>query len=81
VRAVVSALWLEIRTAPDPVTGAVVGGAVLGILGGVVGLVLGVSAYPPTAWAAVFEVGAPAAVLGAATGAVVGLVRSLLRHD
>jgi hypothetical protein len=62
------------------VTGAVVGSATLGILGAVVGLVLGLSAYPPTAWAAVFEVGAPAALLGAVVGALVGVVSSALRH-
>jgi membrane associated rhomboid family serine protease len=48
-----------------------VGAAALGLIGGVVGLVLGLRAYAPTAWAAVFEVGIPAALIGALLGLVV----------
>jgi hypothetical protein len=51
-----------------------VGLAAAGVLGGVVGLVVGLYAYPPTAWFAVLEVGVPAAIVGGALGAVVGLV-------
>jgi hypothetical protein len=43
-------------------------------LGGLVGLVLGLRAYPPTAWFAVFEVAIPAGILGAVLGALVGVV-------
>ena len=53
---------------------AVVGAVVLGTVGAAVGLLLGLLAYPPTAWAAIFEVGLPAAVLGAVLGAVAGSV-------
>jgi hypothetical protein len=53
---------------------AVVGSVAALIIGGLVGLVLGLHAYPATAWFAVFEVGVPAAVIGAVLGAIVGLV-------
>jgi hypothetical protein len=53
---------------------AVVGATACAVLGGLVGLVLGLRAYPPTAWFAVFEVAVPAAIAGAVVGAVVGLV-------
>jgi len=51
---------------------AVVGALALGAAGAVVGLVLGLHANPGTAWAAIVEVGLPAAVVGAVLGAVVG---------
>jgi ABC-type uncharacterized transport system permease subunit len=53
---------------------AVVGATACAILGGVVGLVLGLRAYPATAWFAVFEVGVPAGIVGAVVGALVGLL-------
>jgi hypothetical protein len=53
---------------------AIVGLMVAGVLGGLVGLVLGLRAYPPTAWFAVLEVGVPAAMAGAVLGALVGLL-------
>jgi hypothetical protein len=37
-------------------------------------LILGLIAYPPTAWAAVFEIGIPAAALGLIGGLIVGLI-------
>lgn len=51
------------------VLGALVGGGV----GAVTGLVVGLLAYPPTAWAATIEVGLPAAFLGAVVGLAVAL--------
>jgi hypothetical protein len=53
---------------------AVIGAALLGACGGVVGLVVGLLAYPPTAWFAVFEVGLPAAVVGSVLGLVAAVV-------
>jgi ABC-type uncharacterized transport system permease subunit len=59
----------------SPVTRyAVVGATACAILGGLVGLLLGLRAYPATAWFAVFEVGVPAGIVGAAVGALVGLL-------
>ena len=57
---------------PLPLRASVAGALVLGALGGVCGLVLGLSAYPPTAWFAVFEVGVPAALAGGVGGLVAG---------
>lgn len=61
---------------PIPVRLATIGGAFAGACGSALGLLLGVRAYPPTAWFAVFEVGVPAAVGGAVLGLVVGAVVS-----
>jgi hypothetical protein len=44
-----------------------------GALGCSCGLVLGLIAYPPTAWFAVLEVGLPAAALGFLVGLATGL--------
>ena len=59
---------------------AVIGLASASMLGGVVGLVLGLIAYPATAWFAVFEVGIPAGVVGAVVGALVGIVVVIFRR-
>ena len=59
---------------------AVVGLASASVLGGVVGLVLGLIAYPATAWFAVLEVGIPAGVVGAVVGALVGVVVVIFRR-
>jgi hypothetical protein len=50
---------------------------VLAGLGGVVGLVVGLVAYPPTAWFAIVEVGLPAGVLGAVLGLAAGSIAHL----
>ena len=44
------------------------------------GLVLGLRAYPPTAWFAVLEVGVPAGLVGALIGAAVGLLAGTARR-
>jgi hypothetical protein len=58
-----------------PVVGrwASAGAASMGVLGAVVGLVVGLLAYPPTAWFAVIELGLPAGAVGAGLGALGGL--------
>jgi hypothetical protein len=53
----------------------------LGLIGGVVGLVLGIVAYPPTAWFAVFEVGIPSGILGAIIGTLIGSVIHVTRRS
>jgi hypothetical protein len=45
-----------------------------GAIGAVVGLVVGLIAYPATAWFAVFEVGIPSFVLGGIVGCLSGAV-------
>jgi hypothetical protein len=51
-------------------SGSIVGGFALvcGVLGLVAGFVRGLFVYAPTAWAAAFEVGIPAAAAGALLG-------------
>ena len=52
----------------------VVGSVAAFLLGALIGLVVGLIAYPPTAWFAIFELGVPAGILGAAVGAAAGVV-------
>jgi len=65
-------LWRAIHDLPQVARYAVVGALALGAAGAVAGLVLGLHANPGTAWAGVFEVALPAAVVGAGLGALVG---------
>lgn len=51
-----------------------IGAGSLGFVGGVVGLILGLRAYPPTAWFAIFEIGIPATIVGAIAGLVAGTI-------
>lgn len=44
------------------------------VIGGIVGLIVGLSAYPPTAWFAVFELGVPAGIACGLIGLVAGLL-------
>jgi hypothetical protein len=55
-------------------TGLAIGSVIFGVVGCVVGLVVGVLTYPATAWFATFEVGVPAAFLGAMSGVTAGLL-------
>jgi hypothetical protein len=70
--------WFR-REVQEPIRGlpvvprhAAVGALLLGGAGAVAGLVVGLLAYPPTAVVAIFEVGVPAAVVGALLGSVSG---------
>ncbi len=73
-----SSAWL--RELPLPLRGAVLGAALAGLGGGVLGLIIGLSAYPPTAWFAIFELGAPAAALGGLAGLAAGAIVSLSKR-
>lgn len=75
--------WRSIADLPLVLRWSVRSGLVGGAVGAVAGLLLGLAAYPPTAWFAVLEVGIPAVVvgslLGAAAGTAVLAVRRLAR--
>lgn len=77
-------LWADIRSqvAAMPVIPrfAVVGSAAAFLLGALIGLVIGLFAYPPTAWFALFELGVPAGILGAVIGALVGFVTAAVQR-
>ena len=73
-------VWAGLSDMPLPARFAVIGGLVLGIAGGIAGLVIGLFAYPPTAWFAVAEVGVPAALLGGLAGLVVGFLVQAVRR-
>jgi hypothetical protein len=65
---------------PIPLRYAVIGALVLGVPGALVGLAIGLWTYVPTAWAAIFEVGVPAAFLGAVLGLVIGSLVYVYDH-
>jgi hypothetical protein len=70
-------LWIQRE---DPVlVGTAVGAFLCGLAGGTIGLLVGLSAYAPTAWAAVFEVGVPSSIVGGLMGAIVGAVMKFRR--
>jgi hypothetical protein len=52
----------------------VVGAVSAALVGGIVGLVVGLLAYAPTAWFAVFEAGVPAGVAGGTVGFLGALI-------
>jgi hypothetical protein len=51
----------------------------MGVIGAIVGLVVGLIAYAPTAWFAVFELGVPAAIAGGILGLVAALIVTAAR--
>ena len=61
-----------LRSVSRPVAGAILGAGIFAVGGGIVGLVLGLNAYPPTAWFAVLEVGTPSAIVGGMLGLAAG---------
>jgi hypothetical protein len=66
----------------DRTAGWIVGWAALlcGVLGLVAGFVRGLFVYAPTAWAAAFEIGIPAAAAGGILGLGIAGVRGVLRR-
>jgi hypothetical protein len=76
VRAVAALMRLPVLTR------YLVAGAVgAGLLGCVAGLVIGLLAYPPTAWFAIFELGIPAAIVGGLVGLISGSVAVAVRRS
>jgi len=67
----------QIRADPSCGNCAIVGMLLAGAAGAIVGLLVGLLVYAATAWAAMFELGLPAAVVGAAAGFLVGCARAL----
>jgi hypothetical protein len=53
---------------------------VCGVLGALAGLVLGLTVYAPTAWAAALEVGVPATAAGGVLGLGIAGVRTVVRR-
>jgi hypothetical protein len=65
---------------PVPVRWAAIGAVSSGVIGGLVGLVVGLLAYPGTAWFAILELGIPSAVVGGLAGLASGAIASAVRR-
>lgn len=63
-----------LRGQPSPTACGLVGLLLFGAAGAIAGLVRGIDVHPATAWFAVFEIGVPAAAVGALLGFLVGFV-------
>ena len=79
-----NAIAVELRGVPLIARWVIVGAASASVIGGIVGLVVGLFAYAPTAWFAIFELGVPAGVVGGIVGLVGALIltagRRIKRH-
>lgn len=73
-------LWSQVAAMPTARRFVVVGATAAFLAGALVGLVIGLFAYPPTAWFALLEVGVPTGILGAVIGALVGVVTSAVQR-
>jgi hypothetical protein len=74
LKRVMNAIAIELRGMPLIARWVTAGAASASVIGGIVGLVVGLFAYAPTAWFAVFELGVPAGVVGG----IVGLIGALI---
>jgi hypothetical protein len=70
LKRVMSVIAVELRGMPLIARWVTVGAASASVIGGIVGLVVGLFAYAPTAWFAVFELGVPAGVVGGIVGLI-----------
>ena len=70
----------ELAATPVVARFALVGATAAFLLGCLLGLVVGLVAYPPTAWFAVIEAGVIAAILGAVPGALAGVVTAMVQR-
>jgi hypothetical protein len=71
-------LGSQLGTLPIVARFAILGAAMASLIGGLAGLIVGLIAYPPTAWFAVLELGIPAGLLGGVVGGLTGLVASTM---
>ena len=69
----------QLATIPIVPRFAIVASAAALLLGALAGLIIGLIAFPPTAWFAVLELGIPAGLIGALIGALAGLVVASIR--
>jgi hypothetical protein len=84
IRRAKTAIAGELRGVPPIARWVIVGAASAGVVGAAMGLVVGLLAYPPTAWFAIFELGVPAGVAGGIVGLlgalILGVGRRIKRH-
>ena len=80
VRSQLADIRSQVTAMPIVLRFTVVGAAAAFLLGALIGLIVGLIAYPPTAWFAIFELGVPAGILGAAVGAAAGIVTGRIRR-
>jgi hypothetical protein len=62
----------QLRAQSIPARCATVGMLACGAIGAVAGLIIGLNVHAATAWAAMFELGVPSLIGGAALGWIVG---------
>jgi hypothetical protein len=74
-------LRAALRQVPSPSTGLLLGCVVFGAVGAVIGLMVGLRAYPPTAWFAALEIGVPAGTVGGLLGWFLCLIPLVPRSD
>lgn len=70
----------KVRADPSPANCARAGVLIAGAVGMIIGLVIGLQVYAATAWAAMFELGVPAAVVGGVAGFLVGGALALVNR-
>lgn len=67
----------DLRAQPSPRNCAIAGMLLAGGVGAITGLYVGLRVYAATAYFAMFELGLPAALAGAAVGFIVGCVLAM----
>jgi hypothetical protein len=70
----------DLRAHPSPRNCGLAATMLAGGAGAIAGLVVGLHVHVATAWAAMFEIGIPAAVAGGMTGFLVGCVLAVARR-
>lgn len=65
---------------PLPLRHAAFVSGVFGAIGGLIGLIVGLRTHVATAWAAMFEIGVPAGMLGVCLGLLTGSVAWMVQR-